>query len=537
MTVSASAHGMPSSKPVCPFLGTLGKNDSHGEPIDYPSFENRCLATERADSLMLTDQATFCLSSGHRYCPRFVATHAATSTPPAGDTFTPIGHADLDSDVLTSGLADLEADIHVGFAEQRRSKTRWGWIGAAAIFMSSLICGGVFAAYIGWQLVNRDLLAAQPGTVDTLASAPTPVQPQIYLVVTATSAPQATQPPNAAPAQGQAVTGASSNFPPAVTPTPVVVNPGQVQANANSQTGANLGSVSVVNGNQAQIVQVEPNTAAGETGQEQPAINMQLEIPTRRPTPVFDIPTSTPSEPTATFTPTPVPIFGTPMVIFAAKDPALEHDHCTTVKWDVENVRAVYYENLGVDGHGSKKECVHDNPGLYTLTIVLPNGGTQIYTTTVELIEPTATPTPRPTDPPLPVFTPTWTPTIPTATPTPSYHYSVLLAASDASHQTCKAGESCNFGLVATNNSDVTDDISIELVEAGAWPAQVCRPDGVCSGKKLTLVNVGQGNSAFVRLVVNVPADAKPQKVGYSVARDERWFARLRWLGRGSCRS
>ncbi|MEZ4583671.1 MAG: hypothetical protein R3A10_18900 [Caldilineaceae bacterium] len=55
-----------------------------------PSFENRCLAVDEygedeACVVMLSDQATFCLSSGHALCPRYQAEQeaAATKEPPA----------------------------------------------------------------------------------------------------------------------------------------------------------------------------------------------------------------------------------------------------------------------------------------------------------------------------------------------------------------------------------------------------------------------------------------------------------------------
>ena len=67
---------------VCPFLGTLDETYKRGPHVDYPSFENRCLAVDEygedeACVVMLSDQATFCLSSGHALCPRYQAAQEA----------------------------------------------------------------------------------------------------------------------------------------------------------------------------------------------------------------------------------------------------------------------------------------------------------------------------------------------------------------------------------------------------------------------------------------------------------------------------
>ncbi|MEZ4716237.1 MAG: hypothetical protein R2851_09135 [Caldilineaceae bacterium] len=70
---------------VCPFLGTLDETYKRGPHVDYPSFENRCLAVDEygedeACVVMLSDQATFCLSSGHALCPRYQAAQEAAAT-------------------------------------------------------------------------------------------------------------------------------------------------------------------------------------------------------------------------------------------------------------------------------------------------------------------------------------------------------------------------------------------------------------------------------------------------------------------------
>src|SRR5690606_31798216 len=158
-------------------------------------------------------------------------------------------------------------------AARTRSRQRWGWIGAGLIFVSVLMCGGVFAGYIGWQLVYRDLLTPPPGSVDTLAEGQTPVLPQLYVIVTATTEPAAPLQPQAPPAQQQ-------QFPQAVTPTAIVVGPSQAPApgQAAEPNTLPIPGASVAQAASPQAIEPPPN--------------VQLEIPTRRPTPVLDIPTS-----------------------------------------------------------------------------------------------------------------------------------------------------------------------------------------------------------------------------------------------------
>jgi hypothetical protein len=510
-------HSSAAPKPTCPFLGTLDERRNPGPCVEYPSFENRCLATGRHESLMLTDQATFCLSTGHRYCPRFIAARAAQGAK-LGHTIPPVQDVStLDSDFVPEQFDELDHDIQESMATQRTNRRRWAWFGAGLIFVSSLFCGGVFAAYVGWQLVNTTLLTTEPGRVDTIARAATPaLQPQVYVIVTATSQPViATPQPQAQPPQANApVIGqpapAEQQFPAAVTPTAIVLNLTQPNSAAQSQTPGAI---------QSAFTAPTGSTNLGA----QPAIDVQLEVPTRRPTPIIDIVAPTPlvegptATPTLLPTSTPIQIFGPPMVAFSAKDTALESEDCTIVSWHVENVRAVYYENLGVDGHGEREECIDDDPEEYVLTVILTDGTSRTYTTTVALIEPTATPSPSPTysEPPIP--TPTWTSSVPTDTPTPPVTYGVAVAVEGSSSRTCALGETCQIGLLISNASTAIDNISVRLVEFGPWPVQICRLDGICSGNNLTLASVGPSNTAFIHLKVQIPTDESPQTVYYAV--------------------
>ena len=514
MNRHGSSHSSASSHSVCPFLGTVDTDQHSGSHIEYPSFENRCLATARGDSVMLTDQATFCLSSGHQYCPRFVAAPRAKGQPTSAvaelDEASISENMVLNSEVLAGDLHDLDQAVKEGYLVQRRSKKRWGWIGASMVFIVSLLCGGLSASYVGWQLVNSELLAIRPGTIDTLASAPAPAPPQVYLIVTATSeAPDATATPSALAAVPQQASSPGVAFPQAVTPTAIIV--GQAASTTSLQGGTIDGRPAENRIVQAPAIVDAEQVAAAES--------IQLTVPTRRPTPILDIVANTPvpDQPSPTPTWTPTIALGTPIVIFAAQDSALTTGKCTTVTWHVENVRAVFYENLGVNGHGEKEECLRDSDGDYLLTVVLEDGSTKTYTETVELIVPTETPTATPTFTPESEPTATWTPIVPTDTPTPDRNFGAILDVEGGSHQKCGAEQTCEVGLLITNTSNTIDNLTVEVVQSGAWSQQLCRLDGVCSESRLNLVAVGPSNTAFIRLVISVPSDASAHMSTYAV--------------------
>lgn len=58
------------------------------------------------------------------------------------------------------------------------------------------------------------------------------------------------------------------------------------------------------------------------------------------------------------------------------------------------------------------------------------------------------------------------------------------------------------------NSGDAIDNLAVNLVASGGWPARLCRPDGVCGGSEIPLNSVGPSNTAFVTLRVTLPADA-----------------------------
>lgn len=241
-------------------------------------------------------------------------------------------------------------------------------------------------------------------------------------------------------------------------------------------------------------------------------INVLQEVPTRRPTPEFEIPTSTPvaleaTLPPPTATPT-LAILGTPVVVFAPDQAAVPPGECTKVRWHVVNVREVYYENQPAFGDGAEEECISDETDTYALTVIFGDGQTHIYTTTLNVLWPTATPTLTPSFTPEPPATPTWTPEPPTPTPTLSVIYAVALSINGNNRQSCTAGATCEVGVLVTNMGDQADTLSVEFLQrdsAGGW---LCRQDGVCAEQKLTMNSVGPGNTAFTVLRVTLPAES-----------------------------
>src|SRR4029434_1587740 len=92
--------------------------------------------------------------------------------------------------------------------------------------------------------------------------------------------------------------------------------------------------------------------------------------------------------------PTVTPVLGPPVVQFSPLQYALREGECTLVRWHVENVKAVYYENQGVNGDGEKEVCIDDKPEIVSLAVILPDGNSKVYTATVDYLLPTPTTTP-----------------------------------------------------------------------------------------------------------------------------------------------
>lgn len=546
---------------TCPYLMTTTLTGERRAPIDYPSFENNCAAAAPNHSLLLADQATFCLSGSCHICERYqrasvqeelgeeqpwarkqgTAVNAYdyidarqvephTPSPPqfqdpwasqktATEDFTPV-------DLTPNSEMEPAPPVWTGFH-------RWySWLAAGLLFFAVITVGGVFAAYMGWQLALDRLVTARAGEIDTLSMAPvSQTQPQ-FIVMTATNepeaqitlpaAPLAVAPRSALEEKNPASDGTTTDvqqqtqYPPAVTATPVIVVPLPNTGVENPEQAAGTQPIEQLPQPTATLASVEL-PAAENTPTPVPIINVQVEVPTRRPTPVYDIPTSTPEPLLPTATETPLPILGTPVVVFAADDQSVPPGECTHVRWHVENVRAVYYESLPSFGDGSKEECLKDEADSYALTVTFADGQTKIYTTSVEILWPTATPSLTPTFTPEILPTETWTPVPPTATPTPNVVYGTTLGINGENPYRCSAGNECNIGVLATNTGDSLDTLAIELLAVGNWPAILCSQIGTCSNQRLVIANVGPQNTVYTTLQLSIPTDSVGQRTTYAL--------------------
>ena len=504
---------------VCPFLGTLDANNRRGPHVEFPSFENHCLAGATPELILLGDQAMYCLGAACVSCPRYRTGAAYAQDQALGTAFVPFVNTAEDTwtanaapsgpELAMLGAASLDED-------DAGSRARWGKLGAALIFATVLLCGSLTAAYSGWQWVTRDLRPQTAGRVDvagntgietSTAGVPTPA---VYVVMTATPQPVVVAPPQQPGAGNAGDTGIIPVLPQAVTPTPIRIDPGAIGTAPGSETGSNGATI-------------------GEPAEGTPLVDVELLVPTRRPTPVFDVPTSTPLAgdiaantaagtealaPTNTPAPTPAPL-GTPIIMFAPKDKELMKGDCTMVQWNVKNVREVYYENLPENGQGEREECMRKaEDQVFTLLVVLADGSPQTYTTTVAYLPPTPTVTVTPSFTPEPVFTPTWTPEPPTPTPPPNMVYATGLTVNGSSDIQCAAGQTCEVGLLVTNGGSGTDNVTVMVLASEGFPVQLCRPDGVCGSGGLPINNIGASNTAYVTAQFSVPADAPSQARG-----------------------
>jgi hypothetical protein len=388
--------------------------------------------------------------------------------------------------------------------------------------MVVLFAGSLVALYLGWQFALGQV-ALRDGVLTTVNN---PVAPAVvtasvstnWIIFTATSEPPAQEAPGELPPLTASI---GLTFPVAVTATPNHGASGTLETTSSAALQPAAGQDDA----QAPLVVVQPLPAQEQPAPQSSLVDINLNLPERRPTPVFDLPTSTPAPAnavplTSTLAPTPA---GTPVIIFGADVKTLPPGKCTMLRWAVENVKEVYYNSRGVNGRGEVEECIDQNTvvsdATYQLTVILPNGATQIYTATIGIILPTATPLPTSTFTPEPILTPTWTPQPLAVAPTPLLRRGVSLVAHSSPPYLCKSGETCKIPLLATNSGEGVDNLLIQLLNAGNWAPLLCRGDGVCAGtgSDLLLVAVGPGNSAYLELTLAIPADAAGQVAAYQI--------------------
>ena len=517
------------TQPICPHVGAVDADDNRCDPATYPSFENHCFVVhlidpsddglESRDQLLLRDQATYCLGQSHRLCPRFRLLPARPGAPALENA----------SDELALGMGvgmgagmgvgmGLEVGAGMGMGDEfaydgpERSPSRLGmWAGVATLLLVFLLCGGSLAAYAGWRLVGQGIATlSQRAEAQTVASEPGTV----LVLVTATTQPgtQSTATTEQIPAAPLVVVtelpapSATFAFPQAVTATP----------DSSGAVGPIVITTPTPEAQNTDPLAPELATAvAGSLVITQPGDTPPT--PTRRPTPAFVVPTSTPGVPvvagvSATATPNSV----LPTVSFRAANLSVLPNDCTILSWDVENARAVFLDNAGVAGHGERQVCVTFISHSYVLDVLRMDGSKETHTVIVQVVPNTATPTITPTNTPVLTPTPTWTPEgTPSATPIPP-SFGVQVAVDGGNQKQCTPGQRCQINLLVENTGSLADEMFIDLGKTGPWSAVICRDDGNCADTSLS-VGVGAGERRTILLAVDVPVDAAGQSYTFRV--------------------
>jgi hypothetical protein len=97
-----------------------------------------------------------------------------------------------------------------------------------------------------------------------------------------------------------------------------------------------------------------------------------------------------PAPPTATSLPTP-----SAAISFSADRTEIRPGECATLRWDVENVNAVFLGGEGVVGHGTRQVCPATTT-TYTLRVERRDGGTEERRVTITVAAPPEVPRPDP---------------------------------------------------------------------------------------------------------------------------------------------
>ena len=98
-------------------------------------------------------------------------------------------------------------------------------------------------------------------------------------------------------------------------------------------------------------------------------------------------PTQQPARPTSPPPPLPQPPpSNPPQINFSVDQSTITQGQCVNLRWDIENVRAIFLDGQGVTGHETRQVCPPSTQ-TYTLRIVT-NSGDQYRSVTVNVTEP-----------------------------------------------------------------------------------------------------------------------------------------------------
>lgn len=150
------------------------------------------------------------------------------------------------------------------------------------------------------------------------------------------------------------------------------------QARYTVQSGDTLSSIAArlrVSLNDLAVGNCIANVSRINVGQ---ILNVPFALPTNTPVRA----TNTPVPPTATAT---VPGMTGPNL--RADATTIDYGQCTTIRWDVTNIREVYFEGQGVTGSGSQQVCPPQT-STYTLRVVQMDGSSLSFTITIDVRAP-----------------------------------------------------------------------------------------------------------------------------------------------------
>jgi hypothetical protein len=124
--------------------------------------------------------------------------------------------------------------------------------------------------------------------------------------------------------------------------------------------------------------------------------------PTQVTTPTIEateVPEATATLPPPTLTPTLPPPTAAAVIEFWADAEQVNAGSCTTLRWRVENVQAVFLDGNGVAGSGSQEVCLCQDE-VHTLTVTRLDSEQEQRQITIRVTGSCVTPTPKPTVPP-----------------------------------------------------------------------------------------------------------------------------------------